>query len=124
MVFNKKCGIAFVSIFLIEILIALYVHDNFIRPFFGDILVIILIYCFIKILFPVKSIFLPLGIFIFAVGVEIAQFFNLVKILGLQDNYFAKVVMGTVFDINDIVCYFIGFALLVVWQLFVDNKSR
>lgn len=45
---NKKYIISFLILFIIEALIALFVHDNFIRPYIGDILVIILMYTFIR----------------------------------------------------------------------------
>jgi hypothetical protein len=45
---NKKYMISFFVLFIIETLIALFIHDNFIRPYIGDILVIILMYTFIK----------------------------------------------------------------------------
>ncbi len=37
-----------VILLVVEILIAVYVHDRFIRPYFGDVLVVILVYCFLK----------------------------------------------------------------------------
>lgn len=36
--------IVFIIVLIIEVIIALYVHDNFIRPYVGDILAIICIY--------------------------------------------------------------------------------
>ena len=41
-------GLAFAVILVIEILIALFVHDSFIRPYGGDILVTVLICCFMR----------------------------------------------------------------------------
>ena len=37
----------------VEIVIALYVRDAFVRPYVGDVLVVILIACFIRIFVPV-----------------------------------------------------------------------
>jgi len=93
---------------IIEVLIALYVHDDFIRPYLGDVLVVVLIYAFIRIFIPEKIRLLPMYIFIFAVVAEIFQYFEIVKILGLQDNTFLTVLIGSVFDIKDIICYGIG----------------
>ena len=39
-------------IFCIEALIALYVRDNFIRPYVGDILVVVLVYSFVRMFHP------------------------------------------------------------------------
>ena len=38
--------ISFLVIFCIEVLIALYVRDRFIRPYVGDMLVVVLVYSF------------------------------------------------------------------------------
>ena len=39
--------ISFLVIFCIEVLIALYVRDNFVRPYVGDVLVVVLVYSFV-----------------------------------------------------------------------------
>ena len=44
--------IATVILLLTEVLIALYVHDAFVRPYIGDVLVVIVIYTFIRIFVP------------------------------------------------------------------------
>ena len=45
-------AIAALLLFLIELFIALFVHDTFVRPYFGDVLVVILLWCIIKTVFP------------------------------------------------------------------------
>lgn len=116
-----KYGIAFALLLLIEVIIALYVHDSFIRPYVGDMLVVILVYSFTRIFVPEKCRLLPLYVFLFAAGVEVLQYFKLVHILGLEDNRFLRIVLGSVFDIKDIVCYGVGCALL---EVFERKKSR
>ena len=37
-------AICFIGLFIVETLIALFVRDAFIRPYMGDVLVVILIY--------------------------------------------------------------------------------
>ena len=74
--------IATLILLSIEVLIALYVHDDFIRPYVGDAIVVIVIYTFIRIFMPEKCRLLPLYIFIFAVAVEILQGIHIVDILG------------------------------------------
>lgn len=98
----------FVILFITEIIIALYVHDSFVRPYVGDVLVTVLLFCFVRILIPEKHRLLPLYIFIFAAGVEILQYFRFVELLGLGDNAFFRVLLGSVFDFKDIICYGVG----------------
>ena len=113
--------ISFITLFLVEIFIAVYVHDNFIRPYIGDVLVVILIYCFMRIFLPPYR-FLPLGIFLFAAAIEFAQLFNFVELLGLQNNRILSVALGSTFDVADIICYAVGYILAYVWQQKYINR--
>ncbi len=109
-----KYTITLVLLLFIEVLIALYVHDSFVRPYIGDVLVVIVLYCFIRIFIPDKFRLLPLYIFIFAAGVEVLQYFRLIQILGLENNIFLRVLIGSVFDMKDIGCYGVGSVILGV----------
>lgn len=111
-------------LFAVEVFIALFVHDRFIRPFVGDVLVVILIYTFIRIFIPEKIRLLPLFIFIFAAGVEVAQYFKIVEVLGLQDNKVMSTIIGTSFDIRDILCYFVGCVICGIWEYVRYRKER
>ncbi|MEF9953504.1 MAG: DUF2809 domain-containing protein, partial [Clostridium sp.] len=91
--------------------------DSFIRPFIGDILVVILIYTFIKSFTNITSIFLPIYIFVFSFTIELLQYINIVKLLNLEDNPILSVIIGQTFDIKDILCYFIGCTLLLIVNL-------
>ena len=108
----------------VEVFIGLFVHDGFIRPFIGDVLVVILIYTFIRIFIPEKVRLLPLYIFIFAVAVEVLQYLKIVEVLGLQDNAFMSTIIGTSFDIRDILCYFVGCVFCGVWEYVRYRKSK
>lgn len=115
---NIKYLAAFFVLFVTEVLIALFVKDRIIRPFVGDVLVVILMYTFIRGFTQKPKKLLPLYLFIFAAMVEMAQFFHLVDRLGLRDNKLIATIMGTSFDIRDILCYFAGMAILVAWETF------
>lgn len=101
-------GLCCMVLFGIETLIALYVHDAVIRPYVGDMLVVVLVYCFVRIFINRPWRGLPLCVFLFAVLVEVMQYFQAAELLGLQDNMVARVVLGSVFDWNDIFCYAVG----------------
>ncbi len=103
-----------VLLFIIEVLIALFVHDDFIRPYVGDVLVVILIYCFLKIFWNAKPLKVAVSVVAFAFVVEYLQLINIVHILGLQDNRFATIVIGTSFAWWDLVAYWVG-GMIVVW---------
>ena len=99
---------AFLVILVLEVLIALFLRDRFIRPYGGDILVTVLICCFGRIFFPEKVKLLPLWVFIFAAAVEIGQYFDFVSLMGAGDIAFFRILLGSTFSLADIVCYGIG----------------
>lgn len=109
-------GIGTVILFITELLIALFFHDDFIRPYVGDVLVVVLIYTFIRVFLPEGVRLLPLYIFLLAAGVEVLQYFRIGEVLGLSDNRVLSVVIGSVFDVKDIVCYGVGCGLLFVYE--------
>ncbi len=122
---NKRTAylLATVLIFLLELSIALFVRDAFIRPYVGDILVVVLVYTFLRIIFPERPRLLPLYVFLFAAGVEALQGMRIVELLGLQDNRFFSILIGTTFDWKDIACYGVGCLLLGVWEVWLWRKA-
>lgn len=113
----------FTILFVMEILIAVYVHDNFVRPYLGDVLVVALLYFFIRIIIPEKIRFLSIYIYLFAVAVELMQYINLVTILGLENNRLARIIIGSTFDWMDILCYGVG-AILLLGGDMIANQHK
>lgn len=114
----------FVVLFLIEVAIALYVHDDFIRPFFGDVLVVILIYCFLMSFLNVSKIKMAVFVLLFAFSIELGQYCDLISFLHLQNSRLARVVIGTSFAIADLVCYFAGFVAILLVEYWLENKKN
>src|SRR6478609_5115448 len=100
--FNKNYFSLAVLIFIIEVLIALFVHDSFVRPYLGDVLVVILIYCFIKSLLPLPVFPVALFVMAFSFTIEFLQYIHIVDKLGLRKSTLAKTVIGISFAWNDI----------------------
>ncbi|SCP98501.1 ribosomal maturation YjgA family protein [Anaerobium acetethylicum] len=111
-----RYALAFVMLLGIEVLIALFVHDAFIRPYVGDVLVVAVLYAAVRIVIPDRCRLLPLYIFLFAAMVECLQYFELVRLLGVADNAFLRVLIGSVFDWKDVLCYGAGCILLGIYE--------
>ena len=109
----------FLSLLITEVIIALFGRDAFIRPYGGDILVTALLCTLVRILFPKGIKLLPLYVFIFSVLVEFAQYINVVKLLGLLDIAFFRIIIGTSFSWIDIICYGAGCILFFVFEFFI-----
>lgn len=124
MKFNRIYFSGFVLLFLTEIAIALWVHDAFIRPYFGDVLVVLLIYFFIKAFFRTPVIKTAVGVLFFSFFVEGLQYFNFIALLNLENNKLAKTVIGNSFSVSDIVCYAAGFLLILLFEFVFSRKSK
>ena len=111
-------GIAFFILLGAEICIALFVRDSFIRPYGGDILVTVLICCFLRIFFPERAVCLPLFVFLFAAAVEVGQYFDFVSRMGLGEIRFFRILLGSTFSWADILCYLTGCILFAVVERF------
>jgi len=107
-------------LFITEILIAAYMHDAIIRPYGGDFLVVILIYCTVKSFFNTPVLPTAIGVLLFAYLIEVSQYYHLVYLLGLGNNKLACIIMGTGFSWMDMLSYTLGIGLVVliekVWR--------
>ncbi len=112
--FQKKYFFLTIFIFLIEILIALFVDDKIIRPYLGDTIVVILIYCFFRSFLKGKAELIAIGTLIFSYTIEILQYFNFVEVLGLGHYKLARIVLGNSFSWLDMLSYTFGF-IIIVW---------
>lgn len=122
--FNLSYFSVFLFILTVELLIAFGFKDNFVRPFLGDFLVVILIYCFIKSFFNVSSLILAVAVLLFAFIIEISQYFQLIKLLHLERYLLAKLILGTTFEWLDFVAYTAGIILIIGIEYFAVNYSK
>ncbi|WP_418604259.1 DUF2809 domain-containing protein [Hwangdonia sp.] len=117
---NKTYLTITILLFITEILIAIFLKSGFIRHTFGDYLVVILIYCFFKSLIKINSFKLAILILVFAFTIELLQLANLLKLLNLQNNQLAKLVLGSTFHVSDLVAYTLG----IISVLIVEYKLQ
>jgi hypothetical protein len=118
--FHTRYALLSLGLLIIEVLIALFVHDRVIRPFVGDVLVVILIYGFIRTFFRFDKLAVAVGTWLFAVGIEVLQYFNFAARLGFGDNKLLNIILGSTFDWFDILAYSLGIGLLL-WLDKTDN---
>jgi hypothetical protein len=121
--FNKKYFLLSILLFITELLIALFVHDSVIRLYAGDLLVVILIYCFVKSFLNIQAWPLATGVFIFACFIETLQYFKIVNQLGIQQYKLARIIIGTSFSWTDIVAYAAGLAIVLFFEQTTISKK-
>lgn len=121
--FNKNyLGLASL-IFGIEVLIAIYVNDNFVRPYLGDVLVVILIYCFLKSFLKLPILVAALLVLAFSFAIEFLQFLNIVEKLHLENSKIARTVIGTSFSWMDLLAYIVGIAIVLIVEKYWLKKE-
>lgn len=121
--FNWRYFVLAILILIIEILIAIFVHDSFIRPYIGDLLVVIFIYCFLKSFVSLSTSKAALYVLLFSYFVEALQYFRIVQHLGFQRNNLARIIIGTSFDWKDILMYTIGIVTVVIIESVFSSEN-
>ena len=115
--FNRKYFLFAFILFVIEVLIAIFIRDRFVRPYVSDFLVVILMYCALRTFINSSPFPVAIGVLIFSFAVEILQYFQIVDRLGLSENVIAKTVIGYGFQWWDMVAYTLGIGLVLILVL-------
>lgn len=117
--FNLGYFLFTVILFVVEVLIAIFAHDPIIRPYVGDVLVVMLIYCFVKSFLNTPVLATALYVLLFSYVIETLQYFHFVNRIGLKHSSLARTVIGTSFAWTDLLAYTIGIGIV----LYVEKKK-
>ena len=122
--FNKNYFLLTLLFLFIEIIIALYFHDRIIRPYFGDLLVVILIYCFCKSFLNTRVLPTAIVVLLFAYFIELLQYINFVKFIGLQNSKLANTIFGYSFEWIDMLAYTLGIAIVLIVESGIKRSNK
>ena len=111
--FSRRHALLSLLLFGIELLIGTQLDDAFIRPFVGDLLVVVLIYCLLRTLLEIPCYPLAIGVLVFAISVETGQYFHLAELLGVGHIRLARIIIGSTFDPKDLLAYLLGTMLIM-----------
>ena len=92
----------------VEVFIAACMHDSVIRPYGGDFLVVILLYCVVRSFFDLPVLPVAVGVLLFAYLLEAGQYFGLADRLGFKGPSWMRVLLGSYFTWTDILIYTLG----------------
>lgn len=112
--FNRRYFVLMLLLFVIEFIVGADFHDTIIRPYGGDFLVVILIYCFVKSFIDTPVVGTAFGVLLLSYMIEVSQYFHLVTLLGMQHSKLANIMLGTSFSFTDLLAYTLGIALVIV----------
>lgn len=105
-----------IILFITEALIATFLKTGFIRHTFGDYLVVILLFCFIKSFIEINSFKLAICVLAFSFLVEFLQLLNILEVFNLQNNYLMTLILGSTFQISDLVAYTLGIITIIFFE--------
>lgn len=94
------------TLFVVEVGIALFVHDGFVRPYVGDVLVVLLIHHAVLTAVALPPTVSALATLMFAFLVEGAQYAGIGD--RLDGHPILQTVIGTTFQWGDLVAYTLG----------------
>lgn len=120
--FNVRALLISLFLFLLLVLMALYVKDRIVRPFFGDTLAVIWLYYTMRAVVNISPFRLSIVVLAIAFCVEFAQYFNVVELLGMQDIKVAKIILGSTFDVMDLLAYSVGWLIIVAITAYSSSR--
>lgn len=110
---RKRYLVAASFLFLLEVFIALFAHDKIIRPYAGDVLGTVFLYCLARGLLAAAPGKVALGALLMAYLIEALQYVNLLAWLGWEHSRVARIVLGTHFEWVDLLAYTLGIGLVL-----------
>ncbi len=117
-----KKNLTIVTLLLVtEVAIALFHFHKFIRGFVGDVLVIPLLFYFLRIFTKWRTLYLALTVLGIAIAIEFLQMINLLKHFTITSN-FLQIVLGTTFDYKDLLAYLTGFLLVLGFEKLTTHE--
>lgn len=111
--FSPNYFLLAVILLFIEMVIGVYVHDCFFRPYGGDFLVVILLYCFARACLNLRVIPVALAVLLFSWFFEWLQYLKLADHLSLGHRASVKLLLGNYFSWTDICCYTSGIIVVL-----------
>ncbi len=111
--FSQKYFFWSFTLFLVLVYIALFVNDQFVRPFLGDVIVVGWLYLCLKSFTKFNSYMLAHFVLLIAYVVEASQYLNLVTLLGLKHIDAVRIILGATFDWLDLLAYTIGWSCIL-----------
>jgi len=111
-------------LFIIEFLIAVFVPSpSWLRDSGGDMLIIPLIYCLVRIFIKILPRLMPFLMCCVGFVFEIAQYFHISDRLGFERGSVMSIIIGTSFSWMDILCYIIGM-LMIYTGIFIRKRIQ
>lgn len=123
MTFRPGYALAALLLFAIEVLIALSMHDRFVRPYLGDVLAVVLVYCGLRAVLRIEVVPAVVVALVIAFAIEFGQLISILDLLGLRPNAVARVVLGSGYEMKDLIAYAAGAAIVLAIERLRQSRS-
>jgi len=120
---NKHYLLASYILLTIEMLIALFAKDSFIRPIFGDYIASILLFCILATILQFSKNKLAIVTLLLSYLIEILQYVAFFNLINFKKYPILKIILGSSFSWMDIIAYSLGILSVLVIHNFKKIKS-
>lgn len=118
----KKYATICTLLLVTEIAIAVFHFHNWIRWYLGDLLVIPLLYCFVRMVSKLSVKAATIVVMGIAFTSEILQFLQIDKLLKIK-NEFILILIGTSFSFIDLIAYVLGLIPIYLIEKFRTHET-
>jgi len=108
----------------VEIFIGACMHDDIIRPYGGDFLVVILLYCLVRSFLNLPVLLTAVAVLLFSYLVEMSQYFGLADRLGFKVHSLGRILLGDYFSWTDILSYTLGILVVIALERGIGKANR
>lgn len=116
----RIAGAVALALLAIEILIAAFAHDRFVRPYLGDVLAVMLVHFALRAMTRWSAMGCAVSALTLGVAIESAQGLQMLDRLGLAHVALLRIVLGSSFEWLDLLAYAAG----AVLALILDRQMR
>ena len=122
--FHYRYFLLATGLFILEIGIARFAHDRFVRPYVGDFLATIWLYCLLKSVWSAPAGRVVAVALLVSYIIELAQLAHLLSWLGWQHSAAARLVLGSQFEWGDMLAYTLGAAVALGLERAGRRRTR
>ena len=114
-----------ILLFLLEFVIERYTHDDFIRPYVGDFFVVMLLYTLVRSVLNISPLHTALAVLFYSYLLEFTQYLQLSRILGVDQSWIGRLILGNYFAWGDLIAYTAGILVVIVLEkLFSVQRNQ